>query len=185
MFSPFRNSLGIAAFLFMARMEAVGADQPQFAPEKFFAGRTHSSGVFENTIGKPRQRFTTECRGRLRGNTLLLDQLFHYDDGRTQERHWQIHRIDATHYDGRANDVVGVARGEVSGSTFRFRYVVALKPGNPFLNVRLDQFMTMRPDRILENHATIRKLGFTISRVSERFWRGEKERTGSSRSSKR
>ncbi len=143
----------------------------QFRPERFFAGHTRSSGVFRNSIGKPEQRFTTECRGRVRGDTLWLDQVFRYDDGRTQERHWQIRRVGADRYIGRANDVVGEARGQVTGSTFDFSYTVELKQGNPLFNVRLEQKMTLRPDGKVENHATIRKLGFLLSRVTEEFRR--------------
>ena len=73
-----------------------------------------------------------------------LDQHFRYKDGHTQDRHWQIRRIDDRHYLGRANDVVGAARGEVIGATFRFSYIVALKP--PSFHVRLDQTMTLLRD---------------------------------------
>lgn len=144
-----------------------------FEPEKFFTGHTRSVGVFRNSFGRREQRFTTDCRGRMRGDTLFLDQYFRYADGRKQERHWQIRRLTSHRYIGRANDVVGEARGEVRGRTFRFSYVVALKPGNPFLNVRLNQSMTLRGDGSVENHATIRKLGLVLSRVSEEFQRAD------------
>jgi len=149
----------------------VSAAEPQFRPEKFFDGHTRSTGIFRNMVGKPEQRFTTDCRGRTRGRTLYLDQRFRYEDGRTQERRWQIRQVDATHYIGRANDVVGEARGKVTGSSFRLVYTVALKPGNPLSNVRLDQTMTLRRDGTVENHATIRKLGIPLSRVTEQFRR--------------
>jgi len=160
----------LAALLITSTPDALAAET-RFRPEQFFAGRTRSSGVLANTVGKPRQRFTTECRGRRRGDTLWLDQIFRYDDGRTQRRHWQIRRFDAVRYVGRANDVVGEARGKVDGATFQFAYTVALKPGNPLFNVRLDQTMTLQRDGTVENRATIRKLGVVLSRVTERFRR--------------
>ena len=145
------------------------AGEIHFRPEKFFAGHTRSSGVFRNTIGESEQHFTTDCRGRLHRSTLYLDQRFHYDDGHTQERHWQIRKVDAVHYIGSANDVVGEARGEVSGSRFHFVYIVALNLKNPLLNVQLDQIMTLHRDGTLVNRATIRKFGFPLSRVTEQF----------------
>ena len=157
----------------LAVVSTASARAAQFQPEKFFAGHTRSSGVFRNTIGKAEQRFTTDCRGRIRGDTLYLEQRFRYEDGRRQERHWQIRRVDAVHYVGRANDVVGEARGKVSGSSFRLVYTVALNPGNPLLNVRLDQTMTLRRDGMLDNRATIRKAGFPLSRITERFRRAD------------
>ena len=53
--------------------------------------------------------------------------------------------------------------------TFHFAYTVALKPGNPLFNVRLNQTMTLQRDGTVENRATIRKLGVVLSRVTERF----------------
>ena len=167
MFPSTRLLLGAS----LALATTMSAAETQFHPEKFFAGHTRSTGVFRNAVGKPEERFATDCHGKLHGNVLQLDQRFRYDDGRTQERHWQIRRVDATHYLGRANDVVGEARGEVTGSSFHFIYTVALDPGNPLLNVRLDQTMTLRRDGILENHATIRKIGVPFSRVTEQFRR--------------
>ncbi len=165
-------SIKPAGYLFaLVLIVPVSAAERQFRPEKFFSGHTRSTGVFRNTIGKPEQRFTTDCRGETRGITLYLDQLFRYDDGHTQERHWQIRKVDATHYIGRANDVVGDARGEVTGSSFHFAYTVALNAKNPLLNVRLDQTMTLRPDGTVDNQATIRKVGLPLSRVTERFRR--------------
>ncbi len=160
----------LAALLVSSTPDAAGAET-SFRPEQFFSGRTRSSGVFANTVGRPRQRFTTECRGRRRGDTLWLDQIFRYDDGRIQQRRWQIRRIGAVRYVGRANDVVGEARGKVDGATFQFAYTVALKPGNPLFNIRLDQTMTLQRDGTVENRATIRKLGVVLSRVTERFRR--------------
>ena len=73
------------------------------------------------------------------------------------------------HYIGSANDVVGEARGEVSGSRFHFVYIVALNLKNSLLNVQLDQIMTLHRDGTLVNRATIHKFGFPLSRVTERF----------------
>lgn len=109
----------------------------------------------------------------MRQGTLYLDQHFRYADGRTQERHWQIRRVGATRYLGHANDVVGEARGAVDGASFHFAYTVAIKPGNGFYNVQLEQTMTLRRDGTVENQATIRKLGIPISRVTEQFRRAE------------
>lgn len=156
---------------FVAFSSAYASAEPLLRLENFFVGHTRSSGSFQNTVGKPQERFTTDCYGRMRGRTLLLDQRFRYDDGRTQERHWQIRPTDATHYVGRANDIVGEARGEAFGSSVHLRYTVAIKPGNPLFNIQLEQTMTLRRDGTLENRATIHKLGVLLSRISERFHR--------------
>ena len=132
---------------------------------------TRSAGVFENRVGPPRQRFTTRATGHLNGNTLTLSQHFAYADGHRQDRRWTIRRLDAHHYEGTANDVVGTAHGETIGNTFRFTYLVALQPRNPLSHVRLTQVMTLGRDGAVENRATISKLGILVSGVTERFHR--------------
>lgn len=165
------HSIAFPLALFCAFLSSAHAKEPEFRLEKFFAGHTRSSGVFYNTIGPREERFTTDCHGRLRGGVLFLDQLFRYADGHTQRRRWEIRRVGGHRYVGRANDVVGEARGAVSGARFRFRYVVALKKNNPFFDVHLEQTMTLRRDGVLDNRATIRKLGLLLSRVREEFRR--------------
>lgn len=146
--------------------------QPRFEPEKFFAGRTRSWGVFENRAGNPTQRFTTVATGRNEKSGLVLHQTFTYQNGTSQERTWHIRRIDAHHYRATANDVVGVATGEAYGNLFHFKYTVALKPGNPLYNVRLEQWMYLQ-DRgaAMVNRAKITKFGITLATVTEYFRR--------------
>lgn len=165
------STLSILLFAGCAAVPPVAQikNNPRFEPEKFFAGHTRSSGIFENRIGKSQQRFSTDAAGQLRGNLLTLHQTFRYEDGRTQQRQWQIRRLDAHRYEGTANDVVGYAHGTIAGDTFRFSYTVALKPGNPFFTVRLEQVMTLRGDGTVENRATISKFGLTLSDVTEHF----------------
>ena len=79
--------------------------KPAFDPMAYFTGHTHSWGVFENRAGNPSKRFATDCTGHREGDTLVLDQTFTYDDGRTQQRHWRIRRVSAHRYEATANDV--------------------------------------------------------------------------------
>jgi len=125
----FRRQSYVILGLLISMSAHISAAEPQFRLEKFFAGRTRSAGIFDNTVGKSHQRFTSECHGKTRGRTLWLDQRFRYDDGRKQDRHWQIRRIDDRHYIGRASDVVGEAQGEVTGETLRFRLHRSLETG--------------------------------------------------------
>ena len=144
--------------------------RPAFDPVAYFSGRTESWGVFENRSGDPSRRFTTACSGHREGDTLVLDQVFRYADGQTQQRHWRIRRTDAHRIQATANDVVGTATGEVYGNAFRWEYTVALKPGNPLYNVHLKQWMYLQADgRTMLNRATVTKLGVEVAQVTERF----------------
>ena len=146
---------------------------PVFDPQAFFTGRVHSWGVFENRAGQPTRRFQTASVGRREGDTLVLDQLFTYDDGTRQQRHWRIRRVDAHRFEATANDVVGAGTGEAYGNAFRWEYTVALKPGNPLFNVGLKQWMYLQADgRSMVNRGTVRTFGVEVAQVTEFFRRG-------------
>lgn len=148
--------------------------RPAFQPERYFEGTTTSQGFYETRGGQPRAPFSTRATGRRAGDALALRQVFTDADGRKQTREWQIRRLAAGRYEATANDVVGVARGEVHGATFHWRYTVALSPGNPLSHVALEQWMSLQPDgRTVLNRALIRKWGVRVGMVSEVFKRGE------------
>lgn len=150
--------------------EQFAGEKPDFNPMAYFTGRTHSWGVFENRAGQPRRPFQTRCVGRMKGGVLLLDQEFTYDDGQRQERHWRIRRVDAHHYEATANDVVGTATGTAYGRAFHWEYTVALKPGDPLFNVRLQQWMYLQEGgRTLLNRGTVRTFGIQVAQITEQF----------------
>ena len=152
------------------KVEQFAATPPPFDPIKYFTGKTHSWGVFENRAGQPSRRFQTACVGRTEGGVLVLDQDFTYDDGHQQQRHWRIRRVDAHRFEATANDVVGTGTGEAYGNAFRWEYTVALKPGNPLFNVRLKQWMYLQTDgRTMLNRGTVRALGVEVAQISEEF----------------
>lgn len=143
---------------------------PRLDPAAYFTGQTSSRGVFENRAGEPARRFTSTANGHWEGGALTLDQAFVYEDGKTQERHWRIRRLDAHRFEATANDVAGIARGEAYGNAFRWEYTVALSPGNPLMNVHLTQWMYLEPGgRTMVNRATIKKFGVELAQVTEYF----------------
>ncbi len=146
--------------------------EPSLDPVAFFARRTVSSGVIENTITGSKRRVTTRTLAHRDGETLRLEQDLVFSDGTRQHRSWRIRKLEAHHYEATANDMVGVARGEASGNAFHWSFTLALAHGNPLANVRMTQAMYLQPDgRSLTNHTTIRKLGFVVARVNETFRR--------------
>lgn len=149
-----------------------------FEPDKYFTGHVRSWGVMENRAGKPRSRFTTESVGkRDASGDVMIEQTFHYEGGGTQKRKWNVHRIDAHHFEATANDVVGKARGEARGNAFRWEYTIALKPGNPLANVRMQQWMFLpEGTETMFTRVIVKKFGIRIAQVTESFKRDSAEK---------
>ena len=142
-----------------------------FKPDEYFLGQVRSWGVTENRSGEPRSRFTTESIGtREASGDVKIEQTFHFDDGRTQRRVWQVHRIDEHRYEATANDVVGKARGEADGNAFRWEYTIAVKPGNGLSHVHLRQWMYLpEGTETMFTRVEVRKFGVVLQRITESF----------------
>ena len=85
---------------------------PRFVVEEYFAGETRAWGLFEDRFGNLRRQFAVDITGTWDGRELVLDEQFDYSDGERDRRVWTITKLNDHAYEGRADDVVGVARGE-------------------------------------------------------------------------
>ena len=151
-----------------------------FEPEIFFAGRTRAAGAFVDGEGRPESRFTGETRGRRAADgSTVFDQTIRFQDGAVRRRTWRIVRTGPGTIEATGTDIVGVARGEISGRTLRLLSTIRVSEGNPLTDVEFDQTMTLGADgRTLDNRSIVRKLGFTVRRAEERFVRSGSGRAG-------
>lgn len=140
--------------------------EPRLVLEKYFAGKTRAWGLFEDRFGKVRRQFTVEITGSWDGETLELDERFAYNDGETDRRVWRIRKTGDHHYEGRADDVIGVATGEAYGSALNWRYDMDLKVGDGSLRVHFNDWMFLQPSNVLINRARVSKFGIDIGEVT-------------------
>ena len=73
--------------------------------------------MFQKRSGEVVKRFRVEIDGSLDGDKLILDEHFRYSDGTTQRRVWTLTEDTPGRWRGTAADVIGEARGEVSGNS--------------------------------------------------------------------
>jgi len=136
---------------------------------RFFTGHSRSWGVFETSHGQPRRYFTCDSYGkRTTAGDLTLYQHFLFSDGKTQNRLWQIHQVDSSHWKAKADDMVGVAQAVSFGNTLSLEYTITLDRKNPMATVHIRQWM-YQPEESgsLMTRLVITKLGITIFQVSE------------------
>lgn len=139
---------------------------PELRIERYFAGRTHAWGVFEDRFGTLRRSFTVAIDGRWDGRELMLDERFVYADGETDRRVWRIVRTAEGRYEGRADDVIGTAVGMSAGNALNWTYEMALKVGGDRWRVRFDDWMWLQPGDALINRANVYRWGLWIGTVS-------------------
>ena len=155
--------------------EEFAGQGPRLVLEDYFQGQTRAWGIFEDRFGNLRRQFTVDIEGTWDGERLTLVEDFVFADGEEDQRIWQIRKIDEHNYEGRADDVVGVAKGRTYGNALNWQYRMLLKVGGSEWNVGFDDWMFLQEDGVLINRANVSKLGFEIGRVTLFFKKAEAE----------
>jgi len=145
------------------------AEAPALDLRKYFNGKLDAWGMFQDRSGKVIKRFHVAMIATWQGDVGTLDESFTYSDGTTQTRIWTLTRQPDGNYIGRADDVVGEARGELSGNALRWRYVMALPVDGKVYNVDFDDWMFLIDDKVMLNRSFMSKFGIELGQVSLSF----------------
>ena len=147
------------------------ATTPNFDLKQYFNGEVEAWGQFQDRSGKLVKRFYVHINASWQDNKGVLDEQFKYDDGSTQQRIWQIEYLGNGQYTGRANDVVGIAKGSASGSVLNWHYTLALPVNGKTYHVQFDDWMFLHDQQTLVNRAVMSKFGFKLGEVTFFFKR--------------
>ena len=174
----------IAAFMlcFVAacssqKIEDVQSRAPALSLEAFFEGDTIAYGIFEDYSSKLSRQFRVNIKGRVEGNVLNLEEDFLYDDVEQQRRVWVITNLGQdengiTRYQGKADDVIGVAEGLVAGNALNWRYTLALPVDDSVYHIQFDDWIYQQDDFVALNRARLTKFGIEVGSVTLAFLRG-------------
>ena len=151
---------------------------PTLDLEAFFEGDVIAYGIFEDYTQSLKRQFRVKILGTVAGDTLTLEEDFLYDDGETQRRVWVIQNLGqseegVTLYEGRADDINGVARGEVAGNALHWRYSLALPVGDASYDITFDDWIYQQDEHVAINRARLTKFGFEVGSVTLVFLRGK------------
>jgi len=147
-------------------VEKYRSETPVLDLRQYFNGTLEAHGIFQDRSGEVVKRFTVNIDARWQGDVGTLDEHFTYADGSTQRRVWTITRTGEGRYIGRADDVVGEARGEEAGNALRWRYVMALPVDGKVYNVDFDDWMFLIDDQVMLNRSLMSKYGFALGEVT-------------------
>lgn len=144
-------------------------EKPALDLRQYFNGPLEAWGMFQNRSGKVIKRFHVKMQASWQGEVGILDEDFTYSDGTKQKRIWTLTRQPDGRYIGRADDVVGEARGEVAGNALRWRYVLALPVDGKVYNVDFDDWMYLIDDKVMLNRSFMSKFGVELGQVTLSF----------------
>ena len=162
-------------------IEDVADRRPALSLETFFEGETIAYGIFEDYSQKLSRQFRVNIIGSVTqtdaGTMLTLEEDFLYDDGEEQRRVWEITNLGTdeagiTHYEGRADDVVGTAIGKVAGNALNWRYTLALPVDGSVYHIQFDDWIYQQDENVALNRAKLTKFGLEVGSVTLTFLRG-------------
>lgn len=176
---PLRRAAGaglLGALLMLAgcaspAVEQYAAEQPRLLLREYFDGPMTAHGVFTDRSGQVVRRFTVKLVGRWNGPEGVLEEDFVYSDGKTERRVWRLTDHGGGRYTGRADDVVGEARGQAAGNALRWRYTLALPVDGRVWEVQFDDWMYLMDAerKVMLNKATMSKFGIRLGEVTLAF----------------
>ena len=143
--------------------------KPEFILENYFDGKVEAWGLFHDRFGNLKRQFKVSITGTRKSDQIILDERFLYDDGEKDQRIWTIDILGQNKYHGRADDVIGIAKGESNGNALNWTYELLLKVKDKTIKVTFDDWMFLQEKGILLNRAEINKFGLNIGVVSITF----------------
>ena len=182
-----RHALPLAALPLLAACAGTPSlDDPKLSSrdldlEVFFDGPSVAHGQFMDRFGTVRRRFEVQIDGDWDGEVLTLTEDFVYEDGATERRVWRLRKTgpvtEDQAWEGTAEGVHGVARGQERGDTFNWRYTIDLPIPSAdgsvdTLRASFDDWMwQLTGDRLL-NKAYMSRFGVRIGEVVLFFEKG-------------
>jgi len=154
------------------------AQTPILDLRTYFNGTVDAWGLFTDRSGRVVKRFTVVMHCKWQGDEGVLDEAFTYSDGTKQRRIWRLKALPNGRYEGRADDVVGMASGQTKGNAFQWQYTLALPIDGSVWHVQFDDWMYLMDERVMLNKAVMSKLGVTLGEVTLSFTRREPVATG-------
>jgi hypothetical protein len=141
-------------------------EKPALDLEKYFLGTTDAWGMFQQRTGEVVKRFHVVIEGKKIDGQLVLDEQFSYTDGTKQQRIWRLSKQADGTWHGQADDVKGIAIGELAGNAFKWQYTILLPVDGTTYEMQMDDWMFLIDDQTMLNRASMRKFGIEVGEVT-------------------
>ncbi|HHF2916717.1 DUF3833 domain-containing protein [Vibrio sp. VGrn 2] len=139
---------------------------PTFDLFGYFEGETKAWGMVQDYTEQQTRRFEVDIVGTVEGNTLTLVEDFVFDDGEVDQRIWVITKLEDGRYEGKAEDIIGVATGAEQGNTLQWRYDFELQMDDSTVTVAFDDWLYRQDEKHVFNLTKIKKFGIEVGTIT-------------------
>ncbi|TDK48797.1 DUF3833 domain-containing protein [Antarcticimicrobium luteum] len=122
-------------------------------------------GVIFGPAGRVTSRFTARMHGAWDGASGRLSESFLYSTGARQDRAWDLRLGEDGRFSATAADVIGVARGEVSGAAIRMTYRLRLPADAGGHVLSVTDWLYLGENGTILNRSEMRKFGIKVAEL--------------------
>lgn len=138
---------------------------PSFDIRQHLSGPILSEGVIFGPNGRVTGRFVAQMQGEWSGNTGTLSESFEYAGGNTQDRKWLLEMGEGGHFTATADDIIGIAQGQQSGSAARLTYRIKLPEASGGHVLDVIDWLYLTENGTIMNKSEMRKFGFKVAEL--------------------
>ncbi|NTU36158.1 DUF3833 domain-containing protein [Vibrio diabolicus] len=139
---------------------------PTFDLFGYFEGETKAWGMVQDYTEQQTRRFEVDIVGTVEGNTLTLVEDFVFDDGEVDQRIWVITKLEDGRYEGKAEDIIGVATGAEQGNALQWRYDFEFQMDDSTVTVAFDDWLYRQDEKHVFNLTKIKKFGIEVGTIT-------------------
>ena len=151
---------------FQAQNSADYADTgPAFLLKTHLNGEILSEGLIYGPTGKMTNSFVAKMVGEWDGDIGTLSEEFTYSNGKQQSRKWYLKLGDGDTFTATADDIVGEARGVVSGSTIKLEYQIVLPEDAGGHTLTATDWLYLTENGVIMNKSEMRKFGIKVAEL--------------------
>jgi len=156
----------VASACSTAKIADYANETPALSLRDYFNGQVEAWGQVQDRSGKVIKRFKVSLVGVWQGQEGVLTEDFIYSDGTKEQRIWRLKDLGGGRYEGRANDVVGVAQGVTQGNALQWRYTLKLPVDGTTYEVAFNDWMYLHDAETLVNRAEMSKFGIHLADIT-------------------
>ena len=138
---------------------------PKMDMRTFFDGEVECWGTVFDYQGRMTRTFYASIKGSWNGDSGKLEEWFKFNDGEKTERVWNINYKDNQMFIANADDVIGDAKGEESGSAVNIQYTLRIPYKDSTIDLKMDDWMYRIEDGVVLNRTHMKKFGFKVGEL--------------------
>lgn len=138
---------------------------PEFSLTRHLSGPILSEGLVFGPSGRVTNSFVAEMNGQWDGNTGTLTEHFVYSNGQVRDRKWFLTIGNDNTFTATADDIVGAAKGIVSGSTVQMTYDIILPKDAGGHRLKATDWLYLTENGVILNRSELRKFGFKVAEL--------------------